>query len=87
MKKAFQKATEYYQVEVISPSDTYTEVDEKVDEWLDAGCAMVWVINPRRETVAVYRSPEDMTVLRGDDILEGGDVIEGFACQVRDIFV
>lgn len=74
-------------VEVISPSDTYTEVDEKVDEWLDAGCAMVWVINPRRETVAVYRSPEDMTVLHGDDILRGGDVIEGFACQVRDLFV
>lgn len=48
---------------------------------------MVWVINPRRETVAVYQSPEDMTVLRGDDILEGGDVIEGFACQVRDLFV
>lgn len=48
---------------------------------------MVWVINPRRETVAVYRSPEDMTVLRGDDILEGGDVIEGFAVQVRDLFV
>ncbi len=74
-------------VEVISPSDTYTEVAEKVDEWLHAGCAMVWVIDPRRETVAVYRSPEDMTVLRGDDILDGEDVIEGFACQVRDLFV
>ncbi len=74
-------------VEVISPSDTYTEVDEKVDEWLDTGCAMVWVINPRRETVAAYRSPEDMTVLHGDDILEGGDVIEEFAVQVRDLFV
>ena len=48
---------------------------------------MVWVINPRRETVEVYRSPEDMTVLRGDDILEGGDVIEGFQCYVRDLFV
>ena len=78
-------------VEVISPSDTYTaiavKIDEKVDEWLDAGCAMVWVINPRRETVAVYRSPEDMTVLHGDDILEGEDVIEGFQCQVRDLFL
>lgn len=78
-------------VEVVSPSDTYTtnadKIVEKVDEWLDAGCAMVWVINPRRETVAVYRSPEDMTVLHGDDILEGGDVIEGFACQVRDLFL
>ena len=37
---------------------------------VNAGCAMVWVVNPRRETVEVYRSPEDMTVLRGDDILE-----------------
>lgn len=74
-------------VEVISPSDTYTEVAGKVDEWLNAGCAMVWVIDPRRETVEVYRSPEDMAVLRGDDILEGQDVIEGFACQVRDLFL
>ena len=48
---------------------------------------MVWVVNPRRETVEVYRSPEDITVLRGDDLLEGGDVIEGFQCRVRDIFV
>ncbi len=74
-------------VEVISPSDTYTEIDEKVDEWLIAGCAMVWVVNPRRETVEVYRSPQDITVLRGDDILDGGDVIEGFQCRVQDIFV
>lgn len=73
-------------VEVISPGDTYTEVAEKVDEWLAAGCAMVWVVNPRRETIEVYRSPEDITVLRKDEILDGGDVIEGFQCLVRDIF-
>ena len=73
-------------VEVISPGDTYTEVAEKVDEWLTAGCAMVWVVNPRRETIEVYRSPEDITVLRKDEILDGGDVIEGFQCPVRDIF-
>ena len=35
----------------------------------------------------VYRSPEDMTVLHGDDILEGSDVIEGFQCYVQDLFV
>lgn len=74
-------------VEVISPSDTYTEVAEKVDEWLNAGCAMVWVINPRRETVQVYRPTQDISVLRGDDMLDGGDVIEGFQCQVQDLFV
>ncbi len=41
----------------------------------------------RRETVEVYKSPEDITVLRGDDILDGGDVIEGFQCSIKDLFV
>ena len=73
-------------VEVISPGDTYTEVSEKVADWLHAGCAMVWVINPRRGTIEVHRSAEDVTILSGDDILDGGDVVEGFQCRVRDIF-
>ena len=58
-----------------------------MDEWLNMGCAVVWVVNPRRETVAVYQSPEDITVLQGDDILDGGDVIAGFQCSVKDLFV
>ena len=74
-------------VEIISPNDTYTEVAEKANQWLNAGCKMVWVINPRRKTVEVYRSTEDINVLRGDDILEGGEVIEGFQCCVKDFFV
>lgn len=74
-------------VEVISPGDTYAEVAQKVEEWLTAGCRMVWVLNPRRETVEVYRSDEDFTVLHGTDTLDGGDVVEGFRCQVQDIFV
>ncbi len=85
--KGFWEGAPDLAVEVISPSDTYTEVEEKVDEWLNAGCAMVWVINPRRETVEVYRSPDDIIVLRGEDILDGGDVLEGFQCSVRDLFV
>ncbi len=74
-------------VEVISPGDTYAEVTEKVEEWLTAGCRMVWVINPRRETVEVYRPNVDFTILRRTDTLDGGDVVEGFRCPVQDIFV
>ncbi len=72
-------------VEVISPGDTYAEVADKVEEWL-AGCAMVWIINPRRETVEVYRADAAFTLLREADILEGGDVVEGFRCSVGELF-
>lgn len=58
--KGFWEGAPDLAVEVISPNDTYTEVDE----WLSAGCSLVWVVNPRRETVEVYQSPEDITVLR-----------------------
>jgi len=73
-------------VEVISPGDTYAEVAEKVEAWLTAGCRMVWVINPRRETVEVYRPNVDFIILRGTDTLDGEDVVEGFRCPVQDIF-
>ena len=73
-------------IEVISPGDTYAEVSEKVEEWLTAGCRMVWVINPRTETVEVYRPNVDFTILHRTDTLDGGDVVEGFQCRVQDIF-
>jgi Uma2 family endonuclease len=73
-------------VEVISPSDTYTEVEEKVLEWLEAGARMVVVVNPRKRAVTVYRSLTDIVVLTENDTLEGGDVVPGWRMAVKDIF-
>lgn len=73
-------------VEVVSPNDRYTDVEEKVMEWLDAGARMVVVVNPRQQAVTVYRSPGDVAVLRGDDVLQGGDVVPGWSVPVRELF-
>ena len=43
-------------VEVLSPDDRAGEVLAKVQDWLDAGCRAVWVVDPRTRTVTVYRS-------------------------------
>jgi Uma2 family endonuclease len=74
-------------VEVVSPSDTYTEVEEKVSDWLNAGARLVLVLNPRRRTVAVYTSPTDVARLTESDTLNGGDVLPGFTCRVAELFV
>lgn len=73
-------------VEVISPGDTYTEVEEKVLEWLEAGARMVVVVNPRKQAVTVYRSLTDIVVLTENDTLDGGDVVRGWTMGVKDIF-
>jgi len=74
-------------VEVVSPGDTRREVKEKVEDWLGAGTRAVWVVEPRRRTVSVYRSATDVTRLSEDDELDGGEVVPGFRCQVSEIFV
>ena len=73
-------------VEVVSPGDTYGEVEEKVEEWLAAGARAVWVLNPRRRGVSVHRSKTDVTRLSEGDELDGGDVVPGFRCKVSEIF-
>jgi Uma2 family endonuclease len=73
-------------VEVISPGDSYTEVEEKVEEYLNAGSKAVWVVDPRRRTITVYRSLTDITILTENDALEGGDIIPGFSCLVAEVF-
>ena len=73
-------------IEVVSPGDTYSEVEAKVEEWLDHGCRMVVVTNPRNRTLKVYRSRTAVTVLTTDDTFDGSDVVPGFRLPVRQIF-
>ena len=73
-------------VEVVSPSDTASELQSKVFMWLRAGCRLVWVVYPATRSVTVYRSREDVRVLGADDVLDGSPVFEGFSAEVRDLF-
>jgi Uma2 family endonuclease len=74
-------------VEMVSPSYSYTDVQEKVFDWLEAGTRMVIVVMPRRRAVAVYRSLTDIVMLTEKDALDGGDVAPGWTVPVRDLFV
>jgi Uma2 family endonuclease len=72
--------------EVISPNDTYEEVDEKIEEYLRAGVRLVWIISPQNRTVRIYRLNGSSHSLRENDELDGEDVVPGFRCPVRDLF-
>jgi Uma2 family endonuclease len=73
-------------VEVLSPNDRASEVNAKVQDWLDAGCRMVWVVDPQTKTVSVYRSRTEIMVLGASDTLPGGDVLPGFSLPLVEIF-
>ena len=73
-------------VEVVSPGDTYSDVQEKAIEWLEGGSAMVLVLNPRKHTVTIYRSLADITILDQNAILDISEVVPGFRLPVKDLF-
>jgi Uma2 family endonuclease len=73
-------------VEVVSPSETADEIQEKVRDFLLAGTPLVWVIYPRREEVVVYTAEGLARTYSVDDMLEQSDILPGFSCKVRALF-
>lgn len=72
--------------EVMSPDDSTRKAEEKARMWLDYGTRMVWVVNPKRRTVSVFRPEVETVVLSEGDTLDGQDVVPGFSCRVDEIF-
>ena len=73
-------------VEVASPNDSRAALRDKALMWLNAGARMAWNVHPDTRTVDVYRPNRAMIALGEGDILEGGDIIPGFACRASEIF-
>ena len=73
-------------VEVLSPSETASELEEKLDDYTAAGTPLIWVIDPVRRTVMIVAADAPVRWLREGETFDGGLVIPGFSCAVSDIF-
>jgi Uma2 family endonuclease len=73
-------------VEVLSPTNTKKEMKRKRQEYFDGGATLVWIVDPRKRTVAVYTSPTESTLLDESQTLDGGALMPGFAVSIRTWF-
>jgi len=73
-------------VEIMSPTDRWQDVRQKLADYFSIGVQWVWVVEPDNRAVLVYRSLADVTVLGEADVLRGEGVLEGFEMAVRDVF-
>ena len=73
-------------VEIVSPTDTQREVNDKTLMWLSHGVLLVIEVYPDEKAVMLHRPGQPAVTLTGDDVLDGGDVLPGFRLPLRDIF-
>jgi Uma2 family endonuclease len=72
-------------VEIVSPTDRFSDVQAKVREYLAAGTRLVWVVWPEGRSVIVHRA-DGVAELGSEGVLSGGDVLPGFEVRVGQLF-
>jgi Uma2 family endonuclease len=70
-------------VEVRSPSDRPSEIRAKVADYLARGVRLVWVVDPKKQTVSIHRPNAASATLQINDEVNGDDILPGFVSTVR----
>ncbi len=73
-------------VELLSNSDSLSDLMQKAQEFLDNGCRLVWLIVPKTETARIYRADGSVSVVKSfDGALSGEDVLPGFILNLSTL--
>jgi Uma2 family endonuclease len=73
-------------VEILSPSDFMTAMRRKIQQYFDAGTAIVWVIDPENRLAEIWRAPGELVnLLHEDGILTAEELLPGFTLPLRQI--
>ena len=81
-----ERARTRFAIEILSESESFQSVTDKVQDYFDGGAEIVWYIAPIKQKIYVYTSPDETKVYKGTDILSAAPVIDGFQFVVADLF-
>jgi len=73
-------------IEVLSKSDRWRRVLQKISEYLSVGVPVVCVLDPRNKTARLYSSDESEQILTADDVLTFPNQLPGFSVRVGELF-
>ncbi len=73
-------------VEVVSPTERFSGIQDKALAWLAAGTRLVLVADPPLRTITAYRSPQDIRVHEQGKTIDASDAVPGWSLPVADAF-
>ena len=73
-------------IEILSPSNRWQDIQDKLDEYFAVGVNLVWIVQPKRKQVFVYQAPDDYVRFTAEDDVTGGNILPAFRISLQDIF-
>jgi len=73
-------------IEILSPSDRWHNVQEKIEEYFVIGVHRVWIVDPANYTVSIYRAATEFIKLKRYDIVRGEGILAEFSLPLAELF-
>lgn len=85
-KRSFAPIAPDFVIELMSPTDNLPEIQQKMNEYLDCGVRLGWLINPDAKQVAIYRCDREPETISNPTSLSGESVLPNLTVDVSEIF-
>jgi len=73
-------------IEILSPNDSLKKTQKKMQEYIENGCCLGWLINRKKQEVEIYRPGQDVEVLTFPQTISGENVLPGFVLNIQRIW-
>ena len=81
-----ERVSTLFAIELLSESETYNDILEKLQDYFDGGAQLVWYIVPKRQKIFAYTSPDESKTYKGQDVISAAPVMPEFEFVVADMF-
>ena len=81
-----EKIKTLFAIEILSDSESYEDVLDKLQDYFDGGAQLVWYIAPKRQKIFAYTSPDDSKTFKGTDVISAAPVVPELQFSVADMF-
>lgn len=73
-------------IDILSPNDSLKKTQNKMQEYIENGCRLGWLINQKKQEVEIYRLGQDVEVLKFPQTISGENILPGFILNIQRIW-
>jgi Uma2 family endonuclease len=85
-KQKFLPLAPDFVIELLSPTDTLEDTQKKMQEYIENGTKLGWLINPKKKQIEVYRQGKEKEILSNPQTISGENILPDFQLDLELIW-